>query len=171
MKISAIVATDLKNGIGRNNKLLCHLPADLKYFKSTTMGHPIIMGRKTYESIGRLLPGRRNILITRRPDYRLDGGEIYHSIDAALQSCSEPEVFIIGGAEIFTQTLAITSVIHRTLIMAELEADTFFPEFREQFHLESSVCHEADEKNHYAYCFETWHNKRPASQLGSSGNH
>ena len=155
-KISAIVATDLNNGIGRNNKLLCHLPADLKFFKATTMGHPIIMGRKTYESVGRILPGRRNIVITRRADYRIEGAEIFHTIESALESCSGEDVFIIGGAEIFAQTLDKTDVIYRTLILAELNADTFFPEFKRRFTRESSVCHEADDKNHYGYCFEQW---------------
>src|SRR3954471_14757472 len=99
MVLSAVVVTDLKNGIGKNNQLLCHLPADLKFFKNTTMGAPILMGRKTYESIGRLLPGRRNIVITRKADYRIEGAEIYHSLDAAIKSCTEEKVFIIGGAE------------------------------------------------------------------------
>jgi dihydrofolate reductase len=160
MKISAIVVTDLKNGIGKNNKLLCHLPADLKFFKATTMGHPILMGRKTYESIGRLLPGRRNLVVTRRPDYRIEGAEIYHTVEAALKSCADGEVFVIGGAELFRQTLSVTDTIYRTLIMSSLDADTYFPEFKEQFHRTSSVCHEADEKNHYDYCFETWTNNK-----------
>jgi dihydrofolate reductase len=160
MKISAIVVTDLLNGIGRDNKLLVHMPADLKFFKATTMGHPIIMGRKTYESIGRLLPGRRNLVITRRTDYRIEGGEIYHSLQAAVESCRDGEVFIIGGAEIFRQSLHITDVIHRTLIMAELTADTFFPDFKDEFRLDSSVCHEKDEKNPYDYCFERWVRKK-----------
>ena len=76
MIIAAIVVTDLNNGIGKDNQLLCHLPADLKFFKATTMGCPVIMGRKTYESIGRLLPGRRNLIITRSSDYKVEGGEI-----------------------------------------------------------------------------------------------
>jgi dihydrofolate reductase len=162
MNIAAIVVTDLDNGIGRNNQLLCHLPADLKFFKATTMGHPIIMGRKTYESIGRLLPGRRNLVITRRTDYRIEGAEIYHSLEAALDSCRrEEKTFVIGGAEIFRQSLHVTGEIFRTLIMAHLVADTFFPEFREEFSLSSSVCHEADEKNPYDYCFEHWTRKVP----------
>lgn len=161
MKLSAIVVTDRSNGIGRDNKLLCHLPADLKFFKATTMGHPILMGRKTYESIGRVLPGRRNLIITRRADYRVEGAEIYHSLESALASCkSEPEVFVIGGADIFAQSLLHTDVIHRTLVMADLPADTFFPEFHGDFRLESSVCHEKDEKNPYDYCFERWVRKK-----------
>ena len=102
MILAAIVVTDLNNAIGRDNQLLCHLPADLRFFKATTMGFPIIMGRKTYESIGRPLKGRRNLVITRRSDYRVEGVEIYHHIDAAIASCDEEKAFIIGGAEIFT---------------------------------------------------------------------
>src|SRR5436190_23660093 len=115
MIIAAIVVTDLNNGIGKDNQLLCHLPADLKFFKATTMGSPVIMGRKTYESIGRLLPGRRNIIITRDSNYRVAGADIYHSVEAALKSCESPpeanilnggKVFIIGGAQIFTNAWA-----------------------------------------------------------------
>src|ERR1044072_1775340 len=108
MIVAAIVVTDLNNAIGRNNQLLCHLPADLKFFKSTTMGHPIIMGRKTYESVGRLLPGRRNLVITRKSDYKIEGAEIYHSVEAALESCKGTRAFVIGGAEIFRQSLHLT---------------------------------------------------------------
>src|SRR6476661_8741357 len=156
MTIAAVVVTDLKNAIGRNNQLLCHLPADLKFFKRTTLGFPIIMGRKTYESIGRVLPGRRNLVITRSPDYKIEGAEIYHSLDAAVKSCSEEKVFIIGGAEIFRQSLSITDEIYRTLIQEEFEADTWFPDFEKNFQLEESECFDADEKNKFNYCFQKW---------------
>ncbi len=156
MIIAAIVVTDLNNAIGKNNKLLCHLPADLKFFKSTTMGSPVIMGRKTYESIGRLLPGRRNIVITRSSDYRIEGAEIYHNIDAAIASCRGEKVFVIGGAEIFRQTMTITTEIYRTLIQHTFEADTWFPPFEEEFELVNSECYSADEKNPFNYCFEKW---------------
>jgi dihydrofolate reductase len=156
MTIAAIVVTDTRNAIGKDNKLLCHLPADLKFFKSTTMGFPIIEGRKTYESVGRLLPGRRNIVITRSSDYRIEGAEIYHSIEKALAACTEEMVFIIGGAEIFRQSLSHITVIYRTLIRHEFEADTWFPSFEKEFKMVSQECFEADAKNPYAYCFEKW---------------
>lgn len=156
MTLAAIVVTDQNLAIGKNNQLLCHLPADLKFFKTTTMGCPIIMGRKTYESIGRILPGRRNLVITRKNDYKIEGAEIYHSVDAAINSCTEEKVFVIGGAEIFKQTLPRTDEIYRTLIKHEFEADTFFPEFEKEFELSEGVCHPADEKNPYVYCFEKW---------------
>jgi dihydrofolate reductase len=158
MIIAAIVVTDQNNAIGKNNQLLCHLPADLKFFKTTTMGCPIIMGRKTYESIGRLLPGRRNIVITRRSDYKIEGAEIYHSIDAALKSCSEEKkVFVIGGSEIFKQSLAETTEIYRTLIASRFDADTWFPEIKtDEFKMEWEECHSADDKNKFDYCFQKW---------------
>jgi dihydrofolate reductase len=156
MIIAAIVVTDLQLAIGKNNQLLCHLPADLKFFKATTMGYPVLMGRKTYESIGRVLKGRRNLVVTHRTDFRIEGAEIYHSIDTALQSCKEEKVFIIGGAEIFRQSLEHTNEIYRTLIKHTFEADTFFPPFENEFKLVSSECFETDEKNAYPYCFEKW---------------
>ncbi len=160
MTIAAVVVTDLKNAIGRNNQLLCHLPADLKFFKRTTLGFPIIMGRKTYESIGRVLPGRRNLVITRSADYKIEGAEIYHSLEAALENCNEERIFIIGGAEIFKQSMHLTDEIYRTLIQHEFEADTWFPDFEKDFRLEDSECHDADEKNKFDYCFQKWVKKK-----------
>jgi dihydrofolate reductase len=140
MTIAAIVVTDVNNAIGKDNKLLCHLPADLKFFKATTMGYPIIMGRKTYESVGRILPGRRNIVITRSSDYRIEGAEIYHNIDAAIASCHEEKVFIIGGAEIFKQTLPVTHEIYRTLVKHSFSADTYFPQFENDLEMVNGEC-------------------------------
>ena len=160
MILSAVVVTDLNNGIGKNNQLLCHLPADLKFFKATTMGSPIIMGRKTYESIGRLLPGRRNLIITRRSDYRIEGGEIFHSLETALASCTEENVYLIGGAEIFREGFSKLDQIYRTLIKHKFEADTFFPSgFEKNFGMVWEECHQADEKNAYDYCFQKWQRK------------
>ena len=162
MIISAIVAADLNNAIGRNNQLLWNLPADLKFFKDTTMGHPVIMGRKTYESMNRLLPGRKNLIITRNPDYKVEGAEIYNSVEEALASCKktageQDRIFIIGGAEIFRQSFHLTDEIYRTLVKSKFEADTFIPPINEQeFKLASEDCHAADEKNKFEYCFQKW---------------
>jgi len=157
MILAAIVVTDQNNAIGKDNALLCHLPADLKFFKATTMGCPIIMGRKTYESIGRLLPGRRNIVVTRSSDYKIEGAEIYHSVETALKSCREEKVFIIGGAEIFKQTLPQISEVYRTLILHSFEADAWFPELKtNEFVMVWEECHNADEKNKFDYCFQKW---------------
>lgn len=157
MMLSAIVATDLNSAIGNNNQLLCHLPADLKFFKNTTMGAPILMGRKTYESIGRVLPGRKNIIISRRSDYKVEGAEIYHSIESAITSCKEEKVFVIGGAEIYKQAFPHLKEIYRTLIKSRFQADTHFPDIsKEHWNLVWEECHEPDEKNSLAYCFQKW---------------
>jgi dihydrofolate reductase len=158
MKIASIVATDLKNGIGKENQLLWHLPADLKFFKKITLGCPIIMGRKTYESIGRLLPGRRNIIVTRNKTFKIEGAEVVDSIEKALKSAKmEEKVFIIGGAEIYNQSLEHVTELYRTLVKHEFEADTFFPRINhDEFSLVWQECHEADESNIYGYCFQKY---------------
>jgi dihydrofolate reductase len=157
MIIAAIVATDLNNAIGKNNQLLWHLPADLKFFKTTTMGCPIIMGRKTYESIGRLLPGRKNMIITRNVDFKLEGAEVYNSLDAAIKNCTEEKVFVIGGAEIYHLAMPLLTELYVTRVKQRFEADTHFPEIKtNQFELVWEECHEADEKNKFDYCFQKW---------------
>ncbi len=158
MIIAAIVATDLNNAIGKNNQLLWHLPADLKFFKTTTMGCPILMGRKTYESIGRLLPGRKNIIISRNTNYKVEGALIYNSIEEAIVNLSEEEkIFIIGGAEIYTQSLSITNEVYRTLVKSSFEADTYFKDLESiNFKLVWEECFIADDKNKFDYCFQKW---------------
>lgn len=157
MIISSIVVTDLNNAIGINNQLLTHLPADLKFFKATTMGCPILMGRKTYESIGRLLPGRKNIVITRSSDYKIEGAEIYHSVEKALESCTEEKIFIIGGGEIFKQTLPLCSEVFRTVIQHTFEADAWFPDLKASgFKMTWEECHGADEKNKFDFYSQKW---------------
>jgi dihydrofolate reductase len=162
MIIAAIFVADLDNAIGKNNQLLCHLPADLKFFKQTTMGSPVIMGRKTYESMGRLLPGRKNIIITRSSDYQVEGAEIYHSLENAINALAagpeKPEkLFVIGGAQIFKQAMPVVSEIYRTVIDYRFEADTFADPIREEeFSLVWEECHTADEKNKFDYCFQKW---------------
>ena len=168
MIIAAIVATGLNNEMGKDNKLIWHLPADLKFFKSTTMGAPIIMGRKTYESIGRLLPGRTNIIITRNSDYRVEGAEIFNTIEHAINYCKnlqEPpqKVFIIGGSAIFKKAMSQTTEIYKTLIKQKFEADVFLEAIDEkEFRLVWQECHEADEQNAFFYCFQKWEREIPA---------
>lgn len=140
--------------------MLCHLPADLQFFKKTTMGSPVIMGRKTYESIGRLLPGRRNIIITRNNEYRVQGADIFHSLEQAIASCDTPSVFVIGGGEIYKQAFPITQAIYRTLIHHQFTADTVLPAIdTANFHLTWEEAHTTDEKNGYAYTFQKWERK------------
>jgi len=129
MKISMVVAMDAKGVIGRDNGLPWHLPADLQHFKRTTMGKPILMGRKTHESIGRSLPGRTNIVITRDSGYQADGCVVVHSIDAALEAAGDQdEIMVIGGAEFYRQVLPRTDTIYLTRIHESFDGDTRFPD-------------------------------------------
>jgi dihydrofolate reductase len=130
--ISIIAAIDKKRGLGYQNKLLFRIPEDLKNFRRLTWGHPIIMGRKTYESIGKPLPGRTNIIITRNKDYKADGCWICHSFDSALKyarSKDKEETFIIGGGEIYKQAISIADRLYLTIVQTQIKADTFFPDY------------------------------------------
>lgn len=129
MIISIIVAVAENDVIGFDNHLLCHISEDLKRFKSLTVGHHVIMGRKTYESVGRPLPGRINIVITRQENYSIDGCLVAKSLDDALELANQDsEVFIIGGGEIYKLALPLTDKIYLTRIHAGFAGDTFFPE-------------------------------------------
>lgn len=155
MTISLIVAADEKNGIGKNNQLPWHLPADLKHFKTLTTGHPIIMGRKTFESIGKALPNRRNIVISRQINYLAEGAEVVASLPEAFYLCQDDhEAFVIGGAQIFEQALSQASILYFTVIHHQFDTDTFFPkiDMAKWIKAESSS-HEPDEKNIYSYSF------------------
>ena len=155
MILSLIVAMDEKGGIGIANRLPWHLSADLRRFKALTMGHHIIMGRKTYESIGKPLPGRTNVVITRDPNYRADGCLVVHSLDEALRAAqerSEDEAFITGGRQIFTQSIHMADRIYLTQVHAEVMADVYFPDFDlSEWVEQESVYHEYDEKNDYPF--------------------
>nr|WP_315193410.1 dihydrofolate reductase [uncultured Aquabacterium sp.] len=145
----ALIAAVARNGaIGRDNALLWRLPEDLKFFKRTTLGCPVVMGRKTFESIGRPLPGRRNVVITRDPTWRAEGVDVVHSLEAALAATSTPDterVFVIGGGEIYAQALPLADEIVLTEIDADFEGDTFFPAWpREAFREHSRETHIAE---------------------------
>jgi dihydrofolate reductase len=156
MKLSLIVAADRNNLIGRDNQLPWHLPADLAFFKRTTMGAPMLMGRKTWESIGRPLPGRTSIVITRDPHYRTEGAIVVHSIEEALRAAGDaPELFVIGGAKLFEDTLPVADRIHLTRINHEFEGDTWFPEIGPEWREVSREEHGPDDKNPYPYAFIT----------------
>ena len=153
--LSLIVATDTENGIGKNNQLLWHLPEDLKFFKRTTSGHSVIMGRKTFESIGKPLPNRRNLVISRQENLKIEGVEVFQTLEEAVAACAnENEVFVIGGGEIYKQALPITHKIYLTKVHHQFDADTFFP-MLEANHWEvlSHEDHQVDEKHLYAYSF------------------
>ncbi|WP_151445706.1 dihydrofolate reductase [Lacisediminimonas profundi] len=125
--LTIVVAVDKQNGIGINNQLPWHLPEDLAHFKRLTSGHAILMGRKTFESIGRPLPNRRNIVITRNPDWRHEGVERADSVEQAIALCGQDGGFVIGGAEIFTDSLPLVQRLVVTEIDASFDCDTFFP--------------------------------------------
>lgn len=126
--VSMIVAVARNGVIGRNNSLPWHLPEDLKRFRTLTMGHHIIMGRKTYESLGRLLPGRTTVIVSRNPAYRVDGAIVVASLPQAIAACGQdPEIFVIGGAELYREALPHADRIYLTRIDADFEGDAHFP--------------------------------------------
>lgn len=158
--ISILVAASSNNSIGKNNQLLWHLPNDLKFFKNTTWGGVVIMGRKTFESVNKPLPGRLNIVISRQKDWQAENVTVAESLDAAIAKAHElnyKEIFIIGGGEIYKAALAKTKKIYLTRVHAEIEGDTFFPELnKNEWRLISSNDFKKDEKHAYDYSFEVW---------------
>jgi len=153
MMISIIVAVAENNVIGKDNKLIWHLPKDLKHFKETTTGHFIIMGRKTFESNGRPLPNRTNVIITKDKNYQAEGCVILHSLQDAINIAkNDSEVFIIGGGEIYKQAMPIADRIYLTKVHHLFDGDTFFPEINMKDWTEvSRKDFESDEKNKYAF--------------------
>ena len=128
--ISLIVAMAKNRVIGKDNAMPWHIPEDFKYFKETTMGRPIVMGRKTYESLGRLLPGRENRIVTRQKDYRVEGAQVFHSLEEACRG--QGEIFVIGGAEIYQAAMSMADRIYITLVDREFEGDAVFPSWPEK---------------------------------------
>jgi len=156
--ISLIAAVDEQLGIGKDNQLLCHQSADLQYFKKVTMGKPIIMGRKTFESIGKPLPGRTNIVLSRDNKHPIDGVIVVSSLDAALDKLNGvPEVMIIGGGELFNQAIPVAKRIYLTIIHHHFNADTFFPEVDESiWRCTETTMYEHDDKNPYDMTFKVY---------------
>lgn len=161
MKLSIIAALSTNNVIGRDNDIPWRQSTDLKRLKALTMGHHFIMGRKTWDSVGRPLPGRQTIVITRSDTFRPDGVSVVHSLEEAVAIASaagDDEAFIAGGSEIFEQSLHRADRMYLTRIHAEIEGDTFFPDFDDvtEWHLTDAEHFEADEKNEYPYSFLTY---------------
>lgn len=160
MKLSAIVAISNNNVIGKDNELPWYLPADLKYFKKITINHPVIMGRKNYEAIGRPLPKRTNIVLTQDPYYLSSNILIAHSIEEALAlayDLDSDEVFVIGGAMIYEICLPLLDRMYITEIHADFDGDTFFPDWnREEWNLISEEHHSSDKKNEFDYSFKIY---------------
>jgi dihydrofolate reductase len=161
--ISIIVAAAQNNAIGKDNRLLWHLPNDMKFFKNTTWGMPVIMGRKTFEALHKPLPGRFNIVITGQPGWHAEGVTVAPGLEDAIKTAKEKnyrEIFIIGGGEIYRQSMEITDRIYMTRVQATPEADVFFPEMEDgKWQLVSHEDFAADEKHAYAYSFQTWERK------------
>jgi dihydrofolate reductase len=167
MIISLIAAASTNNVIGKDNKLLWHLPNDMKFFRNTTWGMPVVMGRKTYDALaGEPLPGRSNFVITRNRDWdpHNDKVRVVSGLDAAIEGASETdakEVFVIGGGEIYRQSITIADRIYLTRVHVVVEGDAFFPAIDEAvWELVSSFDFPADEKHAYAYSFQLWQRKK-----------
>lgn len=172
MLISLVVAATENNVIGKDNKLLWHLPNDMKFFKNTTWAMPVIMGRKTFDALGKPLSGRINIVITHQKAWKAQGAKAVKNMDEAIREASHAdakEAFVIGGGEIFKQSMARAHKIYLTRVHAVLEGDTFFPEIKEiEWKLVSNLDFEADEKHVFAYSFQVWERKRSTAYVSGS---
>ncbi|MFD0760674.1 dihydrofolate reductase [Lutibacter aestuarii] len=156
--ITIIAAIAEDNALGKDNQLIWHLPADLKRFKQVTSKHHVIMGRKTFESLGKPLPNRTNIIITRNPNYTIKGCVVVNSLKQAIEAAKEDEnPFILGGAEIYKQAIEFADKLDLTFIHHKFDADAFFPEIDTTIWKETSrEFHKADEKNKYDYSFVSY---------------
>ena len=159
--ITIIAAIAENNALGKDNKLIWHLPSDLKRFKKVTSSHAIIMGRKTFESLGKALPNRTNIVISRNPNYIAKDCTLVHSLQEALNlTKNDDNAFILGGAEIYKQAIDLADKLDLTFVHHSFEADAFFPEIDKEIWKESSrVFCKADEKNKYDFSFVTFHRR------------
>lgn len=160
MIVSLLVAIAKNNAIGKDNQLLWRLPNDMKYFKDLTWGGVVVMGRKTYESLGKPLPGRVNIVISGQKNFTADGVEIAHSLEDALaiaKKTNNKEVFVIGGGEIYKQSMPLAEKMYITRVHKSFEADTFFPAFNEdEWALKSNLDFFKDDRHKYNYSFQIW---------------
>lgn len=159
MRLSLIAACSRNRVIGINNQLPWNLPEDLKRFRQITSGHAVIMGRKTYESIGRLLPNRLNVVVTRRKDFQVPGAEVVHSLEEAIEVCrtrnpADEEIFVIGGGDLYRQAMDRADRIYLTLVETEMVGDAFFPEVdRDRFRETANELRPADDRHAFAYRF------------------
>jgi dihydrofolate reductase len=155
--------------IGANNAIPWHLPAELKMFKTITMGHHIVMGRKTWESIGRLLPGRTTVIVTRQSVYAVPGAIVVHSLPSAVETAKgDDEVFVIGGAELFAAALPLANRLYLTVVEADIAGDTYMPDFAlSEWHETSAERFGADEKNAYPYRMTVYDRLPASAQYGN----
>lgn len=163
MKISSIVAASENNAIGKDNDLMWNLPDDMKFFKQKTTGHPIIMGRKTYDSMGKPLPRRVNIVLTRNNDFTAEGVEVFHDIEPAIEfakKLDQDEIFIIGGAKIYELAMPYIDRIYLTRVHGNFEGEVYFPELKaENWETISKEYHPADERHDFSFTFYTLERK------------
>jgi len=164
MIVSIIVAASENNAIGKNNSLPWKLPNDMKFFKNTTWGMPVIMGRKTFESFSKALPGRMNIVVTSQQFWSAPDAEVVEGIPAAIEKATEAntnEIFIAGGGEIYKQALPLVDKIYLTRVKADIDGDVFFPELDpDEWELTNSDEHLADDRHNFNYAFEIWMRKK-----------
>ncbi len=165
--LTLIAALAHNRVIGRDNRLPWRLPADLRFFKQTTMGKPLLMGRRTWESIGRPLPGRRMIVLTGQPGYAAPGCTVAHTLDEALMLAGPaPEVMVIGGAALYAQTLPLATRLYLTVVEADIPGDVWFPEWNPRdWRLEWEEAHSADADHAWSYRFQRWAREPPYSKL------
>lgn len=158
--VSLIVAASTNNAIGKNNQLLWHLPQDLRFFKNTTWGFPVVMGRKTFESVNKPLPGRTNIVVTSNPVWQAENVVSALNLEEGLKKAGETnsnQIFIIGGGEIYKQAMEIADNIYLTRVHTEIDGDVFFPVIdKTKWELISYRDYDADEKHAYDYSFQFW---------------
>jgi dihydrofolate reductase len=142
--------------IGADGKIPWHLPGELKLFKELTMGHHIIMGRKTWESVGRLLPGRTTVIVTRRRDFSVPGAILAHSLEEAIAACrGDEEILVIGGAEVFREALPLAGRVYLTTVDVDVAGDTFMPDFEgADWRVQSSRSFQSDERNRHSYTLD-----------------
>ncbi len=163
MKISLVVAASLNNMIGKDNQLLWHLPKDMKFFKDTTWAMPVIMGRKTFESLGkRVLPGRLNIILSKQVGLHYDHTEVVGSLKEAIELAAREayaEVFVIGGGQIYQEAMSIADTIYMTRVHTQIDGDTLFPLIDATWELAYSYPNAADDKHQFAFDFECWKRK------------
>ena len=159
MSLTLVVAIDAQRGIGVNNQLPWHLPNDLKFFKNLTWAMPVVMGRRTFESMGKALKGRLNIVITSNKSAEFENAVTVNSVKDALfvaENGDYKEVFIIGGGQIFNEVLDKADKVYLTRVHTELEGDVFFPQLGKEWKLVWSEAHQSDEKHRYDYTFQRW---------------
>ena len=163
MKISLVVAASDNHAIGKDNQLLWHLPKDMRFFKNTTWALPILMGRKTFESLGnKVLPGRMNMIITRQANKEYEGAKVVSSLEQAIELAKQndyKELMVIGGGEIYQMAMPLANTIYLTRVHTNIEGDTYFPALGAEWMLESSEPQLADEKHAFNFDFEIWQRK------------